>query len=34
MFLAKRHALATGPTSDAAQIAGANFSIDSGWTAA
>ena len=34
MSLAKRHALVTGSASDAAQIAGANFSIDGGWTAA
>ena len=34
MSLAKRHALVTGSASDAAQITGANLSIDGGWTAA
>jgi hypothetical protein len=32
MSLAKRHALVTGSTSDATEIAGANLSIG-GWTA-
>jgi hypothetical protein len=34
MSLAKRRALVIGPASDAAQITGANLSIDGGWTAA
>jgi hypothetical protein len=34
MSLAKRHALVTGSASNAAQITGADLSIDGGWTEA